>query len=256
MIKNYVRDFKMMPITMIKIPPLIGLCLLSLSTLSYVHAETSFAEELHQSCSKIQTDARLGKQAYDQEKYQLALKHFKDQARWSAFCQNNDEDNLLKISKRDIELAFNNVGLTYQKLGQNNWARAWFAIFPQSSISQHNLKRLPALTQNSTISGKYVKYAGYGEWNTVEVTATKAEYMIRFSGLYMGLRSLIYGPNMGDFDTTMAKNRKQTTYQYEKCQLNLNFSTAQRLQITYADQNYDCGFGHNVSATGDYLKVE
>lgn len=245
-----------MPTKMIKIASLMGLYIISLSTMSNIHAETTFAEELREECNTIKTEARLGREAYDQKKYQKALTHFKNQARWSSFCQANEDESQIQISDREIDVAFNNVGLAYQKLGQNNWARAWFSIRPESSISQHNLKQLPALSKNSSITGKYVQYAGFGEWNTVEVKANTSHYDIAFSGLYMGLRSLIYGPNMGEFDTTMAKNRTQAHYQYEQCDLNLNFSTPQRLKITQKGESYDCGFGHNVSAEGDYLKIE
>ncbi len=245
-----------MPIKMTKIASLLALSLLSLWSMSSTHAEISFVTELQRECSNIQNDARLGKQAYDQKKYQTALKHFKNQARWSSFCQANEDESNLRISEREIDIAFNNVGLAYQKLGKNNWARAWFSIRPQSKISQHNLALLPALTHHNNLAGQYVRYAGFGEWNTVEVTATSAQYNIRFNGLYMGLRSLIYGPNIGEFDTTMTKNRTQTNYQYEQCHLNLNFSTAQQLNISQTGESYDCGFGHNVSAIGHYLKVE
>ena len=242
--------------TMNKNIPLLGLFLLSISAFSPLHAENTFAQELRAECNKIKSEAQLGKQAYDQKKYQIALKHFENPARWSSFCQANADESQMKISDRDVEIAFNNVGLTHQKLGQTQWAKAWFSIRPQSSISQHNLKQLPTVRPKTEISGEYVQYAGFGEWNTVKVKAQKKHYDIAFSGLYMGLRSLIYGPNMGEFETTMTKNKMQTSYQYEQCHLNLNFSTPQQLTITQSGEDNSCGFGHNVSATGRYIKVK
>ena len=235
---------------------LMSLSLASVLSMSQLHAENDFATALAEGCQHIKREAHLGKQAYDQQKYQTALTHFEYQARWSSFCQVNAEESPIQISNRDIEVAYNNVGLAHQKLGQNHWARAWFSIRPDSKLSQHNLKQLPALSKNNLIAGKYVQYAGYGEWNIVEVEAHKNEYKISFSGLYMGLRSLIYGPNIGEFDTNMAKNQQQASYQYEQCDLNLNFATAQHVQITQQGASEYCGFGYNVSATGDYLKVE
>ncbi len=41
----------------------------------------------------------------------------------------------------------------------------------------------------------------------------------------------------------------------EQCKITLKFLTGGRLKVTQAGADSDCGFGHNVTATGDYKKV-
>ena len=85
-------------------------------------------------------------------------------------------------------------------------------------------------------------------------------YLISYSGVYMGLRSLIYGPNMGEFDTTMPLYKKQAIFKEEQCVIQLNFKSNQSLgnyiEVEQNDGNSWCGFGHNVNAGGIYYKVE
>ena len=104
------------------------------------------------------------------------------------------------------------MGLAYAKLGQPLWARSWFMLDEKSKSSQFNLKQLPAPKASNDLSGEYVRYSGFGEWDHITVSRKQGQYAISYAGLYMGLRSLIYGPNMGEFDTKMLTNKKQTVY--------------------------------------------
>lgn len=110
---------------MIKISQL-GLCLAMAlgSTVSF--AELSFEQELQQGCAKVKQYAQAGKKFYDQKQYLKAAKQFEDQAAWAHFCQANAEESGIQVSDRDIEIANNNVGLSYAKLGKPQWARVWF----------------------------------------------------------------------------------------------------------------------------------
>ncbi len=58
-----------------------------------------------------------------------------------------------------------------------------------------------------------------GSGNQIKVKPLKNVYQIEFNGLYMGLRSLIYGPNIGEFETTMPLNRTQAQYQVDDCKI-------------------------------------
>lgn len=115
------------------------------------------------------------------------------------------------------------MGLSYVKLNQSQWARAWFLAYPDSSMSQFNLKQIAAPHLNQNISGLYVQHASFGQWNSLRVKQQKKHYSIEFDGLYMGVRSLIYGPNMGSFETKMSLNKSNTHYQYGDCKISLNF---------------------------------
>ena len=129
----------------------------------------------------------------------------------------------------------------------------------ESKSSQFNLKQLPPPKQSATLAGKYVQYAGFGQWNQIKVKPLKNVYQIEFNGLYMGLRSLIYGPNIGEFETTMPLNRTQVQYQVDDCKINLKFAFDPKMGHTIRvseTNNMSCGFGHNVSADGLFLKVD
>ena len=90
------------------------------------------------------------------------------------------------------------MSASYFKSGKPQWARAWFSVFPQAKSSQFNLKQLP-LRKTQNLAGIYIQHAGFGHWNTIQVKRIKNSYQIHFNGLYMGLNSMIYGPNIGEF---------------------------------------------------------
>ena len=233
----------------------IGLLTLSSST----WAEMTFEQELRSNCAKVKNYAASGKKFYDQKQYQKALEPFKQQAMWSSFCEINKDENGVSFSKQAIGTAFNNVGLTYAKLGQYAWARAWFSVFPELKNTQFNLQQLPAPTNTKNLIGTYVRHAGFGQWKTIQVTRNKNAYEIKFNGLYMSSRSLIYGPNIGIFYTKMPLQKTEAVYRVRECKIDLKFGfntkLGQHVQVTETNE-MDCGFGHNVSAEGIYLKVE
>ena len=237
---------------------LFSIGLLILSTLTF--ADSEFEKELHSGCSQVQNYANNGKKFYDQKQYQKAIAQFEQQAAWSSFCAMNVEDEGIAFSERDITTAFNNVGLSYAKLGKPQWARAWFSVFPNAKASQFNLKQLPAPEKPKNLAGKYVRYAGLGQWNTMEVKRASNAYQIDFNGFYMGLRSLIYGPNLGEFSTRMPLNKAQANYSIEDCKIDISFGFDAKLGshavLKQNSGDSGCGFGHNVSAAGVFLKVE
>ena len=237
---------------------LFSIGLLILSTLTF--ADSEFEKELHSGCSQVQNYANNGKKFYDQKQYQKAIAQFEQQAAWSSFCAMNVEDEGIAFSERDITTAFNNVGLSYAKLGKPQWARAWFSVFPNAKASQFNLKQLPAPEKPKNLAGKYVRYAGLGQWNTMEVKRASNAYQIDFNGFYMGLRSLIYGPNLGEFSTRMPLNKAQANYSIEDCKIDISFGfdakLGSRAVLKQNSGDSGCGFGHNVSAAGVFLKVE
>ncbi|MCJ8160885.1 hypothetical protein [Acinetobacter zhairhuonensis] len=223
-------------------------------------AESNYEQELKQGCGKLKQYARLGKQHYDHKQYAQALSQFQDQAAWSHFCQINADESGVQVSDRDIDIANNNVGLTYAKLGKPLWARAWFLRNPDSKMSQFNLSQLPTIQLSTSLAGTYVAKNGFGQWDTITVKKLKNAYQIEFEGYYFGLRGLIYGPNLGSFDTQMPLQQKKAVYRYEDCQIQLNFTNdakhGQQIVVEEQQNTSGCGFGHNVSASGTYMKVE
>lgn len=226
---------------------------------SWSFAEMSFEQELKFNCGKVKHHAQLGKKFYDQKQYQKALEPFQQQAAWAAFCDMHYEDGGVKFSEQAISTAFNNVGLSYAKLGKIDWARAWFSIYPNAKNSQFNLQQLDLPKKSASWAGKYVQHAGFGQWSTFTVKRNQSAYQIEFNGLYMGNRSLVYGPNMGEFETHMPLKKNQVLFRLEDCQIDLKFGfNAKQGQYIQANtQNMmHCGFGHNVSVYGTFFKVE
>jgi hypothetical protein len=226
---------------------------------SWSFAEMSFEQELKSNCAKVKQHAQLGKKFYDQKQYSKAIDSFKQQAAWSAFCDMHHEDTGIKFSEQAISTAYNNVGLSYAKLGKTEWARAWFSVYPDTKNSQFNLQQLAAPKKSATLAGTYVQHAGFGEWNTITVKRNQNAYKIEFNGFYMGIQSLIYGPNIGEFETQMPFNKNHTEFRLDDCLINLKFGfNAKQGQYIQADTKnmMSCGFGHNVSAYGMFLKVE
>ncbi len=225
------------------------------------HAEISFEQELKQGCSKLSQYKQLGQKFYNQKNYKKALEQFKDQAAWTPFCQTNGEEFGINISDKEVAIANNNVGLTYAKWAKPLWARVWFQIDENFQMSQFNLKQLPTPKQNSDLSGQYVSFSGFGQWNyiTVNKSPNKKNYDISFSSLYMGSRGLIYGPNTGEFDAQMSLNKK--TGKTDECGISLKFGFNSKvgnfISVMQSESSEGCGyFGMNVSADGIYQKVE
>ena len=230
----------------------------SATTVSF--AETSFEQELQQGCAKVKQYALNGKKLYDQKQYAKAVKQFEDQAAWAHFCQMNAEESGIKVTDREIEIANNNVGLSYAKLGKPQWARVWFLRDEDSKISLYNLKQLPKPQITKDLQGTYVRANGFGQWDYITVKKQQNKYLINFEGYYFGIRGLIYGPNMGQFETTMPTTAKQANYRYEDCQIKLQFLTditnGQKIEVEQNSGESSCGFGHNVHAAGTFYKVE
>lgn len=223
-------------------------------------AESSFEQELQQGCAKVKQYAQAGKKFYDQKQYAKAVKQFEDQAAWAHFCQLNAEESGIRVTDRDVEIANNNVGLSYAKLGKPQWARVWFLRNKDTKTSQYNLKQLPKQQISKDLQGSYVRANGFGQWDYITVKKQQNRYLIDFEGYYFGLRGLIYGPNLGSFETSMPITAKQANYRYEDCQINLQFlndpQNGQKIEVEQNNGQSTCGFGHNVYAGGTFYKVE
>lgn len=76
----------------------------------------------------------------------------------------------------------------------------------------------------------------------------------------MSLRTLIYGPNMGEFKAHMPLNKMQAQYRLEDCKIDLSFGfdakLGRRAVLKQNGESSSYGFGHNVSAAGVFIKVE
>ncbi|KAB7895458.1 tetratricopeptide repeat protein [Rouxiella sp. S1S-2] len=205
-------------------------------------------------CLKTGIYASAGKAAYQQGAYAKAQDLFKSQVAWSEFCH---------LPEGATATAYNNIALTYMHLGQYGKAKAWLSLAPQDKKTQFNLAKIESqlaeAPRSSGPAGLYWQYAGQGSWNTIEVKPEESQFVIHFSGLYMGAMSLYYGPNVGDFSTVTAIKDNQAVYRSiddataegTNCTVTMNFA-GENLSLKSIG---DCGFGQNVTASGDYVRV-
>ncbi|WP_413737181.1 tetratricopeptide repeat protein [Sodalis sp. RH21] len=212
-------------------------------------------EQIKTDCAKIDTYAQAGNNAYQQGHMARAVDEFTAQAAWSEFC---------RLPREATATAYNNVALALIRSGEPLQARAWLSLAPDDGKSRANLALIrpvldrlqPALA--ATPMGNYWRYAGKGVWSSVSVMPEGDNWRITFAGYYMPGMGLYYGPNMGNFSVVQSLAGGQAVYlqdeqeQGSACQVNLNF-TPDRVHLdTVAG---DCGFGMNVRASGDFLRV-
>lgn len=247
----------------------LGLSVLTTPT----HAiDTEEAQEKQQlaDCQKITRYAQDGQKAYHAGNYNKARTLFETQAAWSHACRVMFQGNQPRFSISDsaVATADNNVALTYIKQKDYLKARAWLMINPDDKKSQYNLNlikaeldKLDTSSQSKSPVGEYWQYAGNGAWNIVGVKQKGTQYQISFSGLYMGMMSMYYGPNMGEFTTlSPIKNGKAVWKESETeglaanegCTVEMRFKAD---SVTLETTQGECGFGHNVFADGEFLRV-
>lgn len=229
---------------------LLGLSLICTTT----NAEDSTETQIINGCKKISSYAAQGNTAYQKKQYTKALDAYTEQASWLSFCSIHEELTGKTVTDNQLSTAYNNVGLTYSKLNKPRWARAWYAIMLKDTKSQFNLKALGPIRSTTEKAGTYVKYIGQGQWDHITVSKAKNGYDIEYAGLRMGANAMIYGPNMGEFNTTMSNASNKARYTYEGCVIDLEFNQGDSVRVK---QNQpDCGFGMGVYAEGFYWKVE
>lgn len=206
-------------------------------------------------CQKTGLYASQGKVAYQQGDYAKAQDLFRNQVAWSEFCH---------LPASAISTAYNNIALTSLHQGQYGKAKAWLSLAPLDKKTQHNLKQVETKLLEDPLTeqpaGLYWQYAGEGSWNTIEVKPEESQYLIRFKAMYMGAMSLYYGPNTGDFSTVTPIKDHQALYhsindinaEGTDCTVTMSFSG---LNLDLKSVG-DCGFGENVQASGQYVKVK
>lgn len=106
--------------------------------------------------------------------------------------------------------------------------------------------------------GTYWRYAGKGVWSTLSVMPEGESWRIRFSGYYMPLMGLYYGPNMGQFSTVTAIDHQQANWASPPDGIDLGCRVTMAFHpesVDLATLAGDCGFGMNVRASGTFTRV-
>lgn len=215
--------------------------------LSCCLASTAYADELEQYCKQIPAVNQKAQQLYLQKKYTPARQQYELSVSYLESCS---------ATKNSLAIAYNNVALTYIKQKDYRKALAWLSLAPNAPQTKTNLTLIPKLAPMNQPQGEYWKYAGQSMWNTYKVTTKKQRAYIQFDGLYVGLNSVMYGPNMGSYAYTTTIKNNQTTWinpDQNTCRIHLSFH--HDLLKATSQSPEDCGFGHNVMADGTYQRV-
>jgi len=218
-------------------------------------------EDFAADCAKIKTYAQTGEQFYKAKNYAKAREAFIQQAAWQEQCDVGEQNfhDALQAT------AFNNVALTLIREGDYRKALAWLSIMPEDKKSAYNRKlikdKLAALPKPASAAGEYWQYAGRGEWEVLTLKPLDGDnWLADWSGLYFGMMGLYYGPNIGDFSQQVTlKEGKGVIKLHEEdisdCAITLRLSPDWQKIEAKTDAPMNCGFGHNVSADGTYLRV-
>lgn len=206
-------------------------------------------------CKNISNIAEQGNKLYQSQRYSKARERYEAQAAWSESCQLDNEE---------VATAYNNVALTYIKQKEYLKAKAWLWLDKNNkkSIYNYRLYQAPihAAEEHAAkdYSGEYWLYSGQSLWNTFGVKKLGTQYKVEFNGYYAGIMTQYYGPNIGEFSEILDISSGKAVYKTQisedipECVITLKFK---KNGLT-VESTADCGFGHNVNAAGEYVRVQ
>lgn len=238
------------------------LSMLALMVLPFAAQAELTQAQIAADCAKISDYAKKGEQFYQAKNYPKAREAFEEQVGWLEQCEwQKDKPNTALIAT-----AYNNVALTWIRQNEYRKALAWLQIMPEDKKSVYNLSRiqdkLQALAKPTSAAGEYWQYAGRGSWEVLTLKPKgKETYLAEWAGYYFGMMAMYYGPNLGEFaEKVTIKSGKGAIRIAEEgiseCTVSLTLAPdAQSLELN-TDAPMNCGFGHNVSADGKYLRVK
>ncbi|MGE6118301.1 hypothetical protein ACLHZU_19720, partial [Aeromonas salmonicida] len=96
--------------------------------------------------------------------------------------------------------------------------------------------------------------------STVRRHRRVSHFEVEFA-LYFGLRGMAYGPNIGNISQvvtiTDGKGFITLTGEEGNCEISIKFSDKDNgiLKVDTNPDKNECGFGHNVYAYGDFIRV-
>lgn len=230
-----------------------GLC--ALVMLSFAAQAEISEQEGREACAKVPEYARNGEQAYKAKNYAKANEAFENQVIWSESCQLGDSA---------VATAYNNVALTLIKQKAYRKAQAWLMLMPKDPKSVYNLglikDKLAALPTSSSPVGEYWQYSGGASWNTLTLKAGKTadEYQADYMGYYFGLTGAWMGPNTGEFSAPVRLNQGKGVIAVRDGNIahcDIALTVKPDAVALNTDEPQECGFGHNVDANGEFVRV-
>lgn len=217
-------------------------------------------EEMAADCAKIPGYAKQGELFYKAKNYPKAREAFEQQVAWQEQC----DANVQQFDEDKLATAYNNVALTWIREGDYRKAQAWLAIYPDNKKSAYNLSlikdKLDALPKPTSPSGEYWQYAGRGNFQTFIFKPRGGDsWQADWEGAYFGLMAMYSGPNLGEFSEKVTLKEGKGAVVIKdfgmQCTISLALSPDGLKLDARTDNAENCGFGHNVSADGTYLRV-
>jgi len=233
-------------------------CLLLLGCTALVARAEITEQRIEADCRKIASYSARGGEHYRRGDYAKARALYEEQAAWSESCQLDDVR---------IATAYNNVALTHIREGSLLKARAWLRLMPEDGKSLYNLgligDRLPAAREavSAAPEGEYWRYAGKSLWNRIRISREGRGHRLDFEGYYPGVMAMYYGPNLGEFSAPLAFANGRARHSMaaggddDGLDCVYEFALEADALLVSRVSGSQCGFGHNVSAEGTYLKV-
>lgn len=225
----------------------------------FANAAESGDDIAKEMCAKLPVVIKKGDESYKAGEYAKARDYFTEQVSLSEGCGYvyGKPDQAATIT------AYNNVALSYIKQGEKLKALAWLSLAPNDKKSKFNyglLKSMPASVGPDMV-GTYWQYAGFGSWNVASVEKQGNDYLISLNLLYFGLMGLAYGPNIGDISQVVTMKDDEglikLTDEEGNCEISIKFIEKDHgiLRFDTNQNKNECGFGHNVYAYGDFIRV-
>lgn len=210
-------------------------------------------------CAKLPVVIKKGDESYKAGEYVKARGYFTEQVSLSEGCgyAYGNPDQTATIT------AYNNVALSYIKQGDKLKALAWLSLALNDKKSKFNyglLKNMP-VSVGPDMVGTYWEYAGFGSWNIASVEKQGSDYLISLNLLYFGLMGVAYGPNMGEISQVVTMKDDEglikLTGEEGNCEISIKFIEKDHgiLRVDTNPNKNECGFGHNVYAHGDFIRV-
>jgi hypothetical protein len=132
------------------------------------------------------------------------------------------------------------------------------ALFCGTAAAQTGRKSVPASEVNGTFR---MNFAGKFKGNSNEIRI----WALGHNKLKLGM-DLVYpyivnkelSANIGELDgeaTITGDTAVYSSKQFGACEITIRFLHPGTIKVTQSEADFDCGFGHNVSADGTYHKV-
>ena len=129
----------------------------------------------------------------------------------------------------------------------------------ENTVAQTSRKTVGASEVNGTFLN-YFSGKSKGNHNKIKILALgKGKLRVAFSGLYeYKMTSGEVTANLGEATGEAVISGDTAIFtppDTEQCTITLKFLTRGRLKVVQKGTDAECGFGHNVSAAGNYKKI-